>query len=46
VKGVSDYAGHDKNDNWQLTAARNAVKYLTKMLNKHKGNLLYWFLYS
>ncbi|XP_065899194.1 uncharacterized protein [Dysidea avara] len=37
VKGVSDHAGVDKNDNWQPAAARNAVKYLSKMLNqKHE----------
>ena len=41
VKGVSDHAGVDKNDNWQPAAARNAVKYLSRMLNrKYKGNLI------
>ena len=41
VKGVSDYAGVGKNDDWQPAAAINAVKYLSKMLNKKfKGEIL------
>ena len=41
VKGVSDHAGVDKNDNWQPAAARNAVKYLSRMLNrKYEGDLI------
>ena len=41
VKGVSDHAGVDKKDNWQPAAARNAVKYLSKMLNqKYEGEIL------
>ena len=34
VKGVSDYARSDKNDDWQPAAARNATRFLSDMLNE------------
>jgi len=34
VKGVSDYADSKKGDTWQPAAARNAVGYLSNMINK------------
>ena len=34
VKGVSDYANRDKNDEWQPLAARNATCYLSVMINQ------------
>lgn len=33
VKGVSDYANNEKNDAWQPAAARNAIRYLSDMIN-------------
>jgi len=34
VKGVSDYANSSKDDTWQPAAARNAISYLSDMINK------------
>ena len=34
VKGVSDYADSKKDDTWQPAAARNAICYLSDMINK------------
>ena len=34
VKGVSDHANRDKNDDWQPAAATNANNYLSDMINK------------
>ena len=34
VKGVSDYANREKNDEWQPAAASNATHYLSVMINE------------
>ena len=34
VKGISDYANREKNDQWQPLAARNATCFLSYMINK------------
>ena len=47
VKGVSDYARRDKNDDWQPAAARNATRFLSDMLNEgYVYNVVHIIMYS